>query len=41
VDAPETAYSGQPLTASWTVTNAGSEETPVARWVDAVILSRD
>ncbi|WP_294533083.1 CARDB domain-containing protein, partial [uncultured Rhodoblastus sp.] len=41
VIAPAQAFSGQPLTLSWTVTNAGSASTGVATWTDQVLLSTD
>lgn len=39
VDAPSEAFSGQPFTLSWTVTNAGDEAT--GNWYDQVYLSLD
>jgi parallel beta-helix repeat protein len=40
-DAPATAVSGQEMSISWTVRNAGSVATFPAAWTDYVILSRD
>jgi subtilase family serine protease len=35
------AFSGQPLTISWTVSNRGNRETRSSSWVDGIYLSRD
>src|SRR4029079_1963049 len=41
VNIPFGAFSGQPLSVSWTVTNAGTSGTLVSQWTDYVVLSRD
>ncbi len=41
VVAPPSGISGQPLTVSWTVANAGTAATPPAAWYDVVYLSTD
>lgn len=41
VNVPETAFSGQELTVSWTVSNGGTQQTFAAQWTDYVLLSRD
>lgn len=38
---PDTATAGQPLTVSWTVTNAGTGATNANAWTDTVALSSD
>lgn len=41
VNAPATAFSGQPMTVSWTVTNEGDGATDVSQWWDRLWLSTD
>ena len=41
VTAPTDAISGQTMSVSWTVKNAGTQPTPAAGWTDYVLLSRD
>jgi len=41
VDAPETGYSGQPISVQWEVANLGVAATPSGEWGDSVYLSRD
>ena len=41
VSADANGVSGQPLSVTWTVTNAGNVPTPVASWRDSVYLSAD
>ncbi|MCP9494832.1 MAG: hypothetical protein MSG64_10300 [Pyrinomonadaceae bacterium MAG19_C2-C3] len=41
VNAPDTAFSGQNMTVTWTVTNTGAQPTVGASWTDYVFLSRD
>jgi subtilase family serine protease len=41
VNAPNNAFSGQPLTLSWTVTNAGTGRTLETVWYDRVFRSAD
>ncbi|MDH5639643.1 MAG: putative Ig domain-containing protein, partial [Nitrospira sp.] len=38
---PNPAFSGQPLTVTWTVTNAGTRATRESFWSDQLFLSRD
>ncbi|HUU84061.1 MAG TPA: CARDB domain-containing protein [Phycisphaerae bacterium] len=41
VDSPAIAYSGQPITVAWTVSNTGTGETVPGSWDDQIYLSRD
>jgi subtilase family serine protease len=41
VNAPSSAFSGQDMTVSWTVTNGGSGPTVGSHWIDEVVLSLD
>jgi RHS repeat-associated protein len=41
VNAPNGAFSGQPMNLSWTVTNAGTGRTLETAWYDRVIMSAD
>ncbi len=41
VQAPASAFSGQPMALSWTVVNAGSGRTPESSWYDRVFISDD
>ncbi|MEI7831644.1 MAG: Ig-like domain-containing protein, partial [bacterium] len=40
-NAPTSAYAGQPMTVTWTVTNTGTGTTDGDRWGDAIFLSKD
>ncbi len=39
--APSEDFSGQPLTVTWTSTNAGAATTDVGEWSDEILLSQD
>ncbi|MCX5951905.1 MAG: DUF6531 domain-containing protein, partial [Cyanobacteria bacterium] len=41
VNAPNGAFSGQPMNLSWTVTNAGTGRTLETAWYDRVLMSAD
>ncbi|WP_162052193.1 CARDB domain-containing protein [Gloeothece verrucosa] len=41
VNAPNGAFSGQPMTLSWTVTNMGEERTLETAWADRIFMSVD
>ena len=41
VNAPTNAFSGEPVSLSWTVTNAGPGRTLETRWFDEIYLSTD
>ncbi|WP_172970091.1 CARDB domain-containing protein, partial [Microcystis aeruginosa] len=41
VNAPNGAFSGQPMNLSWTVTNAGTGRTLETAWYDRVLMSED
>ncbi|MDH7498796.1 MAG: CARDB domain-containing protein, partial [candidate division NC10 bacterium] len=41
VQAPSQAFSGQPMTLSWTIVNQGEVETPETAWYDLVYMSAD
>ena len=41
VNAPGQAFSGQPMTLTWTVTNEGSGRTLESRWLDRIYMSAD
>ncbi|MEX2307284.1 MAG: CARDB domain-containing protein [Pirellulales bacterium] len=41
VDAPLQAFSGQPMSVSWTVANAGPGQTLETAWTDQIYLSAD
>lgn len=41
VQAPPTAFSGQPVNLSWTIKNEGTFTTGATQWIDAVYLSDD
>ena len=41
VDAPETGVSGQRVTVSWTIANAGAGPTAESYWYDSIYLSKE
>jgi uncharacterized repeat protein (TIGR01451 family) len=41
VSAPSQVFSGQPMSLSWTVTNAGAGQTLKSHWYDEIYLSAD